>query len=575
MPCQTGAALQALNRPTVSISQPRILYFILWARLNAEPAQRLVRRHGWVAGLYVLIAIVVMWPMFSAGSPPGVDAPTFLHLGWVLEQGLTGNWGIILNDPFWYGGYPYLEAYSPLAYGLLGVSAAVTPIPLEALYRIWLLLAYVSLGVVVYWLALEFRLGRAVAVWSGVVTLASYPVFTGLGLFGWYSTMVALPLGLAAYAMLERAMRLGSTRSALVGGALFGACVLAHHMTGFGLALGFVAWGLYQLVVRTVSLRTLMSLTLWFSAGVVAVSGLWVFFFLKHIIGVGFERELAGNWFFELDELRRAIFARERIRVETYPSYLGWMQVPVALGAVLYALAARARISGAVVFLLMLTWFSLGLDGNPLIRVYPFSGLDVARFALFMVPFMALLAGYLLHEVRNELVAVQNRFRLPGWTASGATMLLALALLAVPAMDVTTARERLAPVAMDDRLDDVYTWLEEETPEDATILAVGFRNWDAYWIPLLTERAIMDGWNDEGAENWETIREMRHMGWFARVNTLRLAEIMGERETDYLVVYQWNFLENPSIFESVLRQDEFLFREAVSWPGITIFERVS
>ena len=330
--------------------------------------------HGWVVGLYLLIGMAVMWPMFSPGNPPGVDAPTFLHLGWVLEKGLTGDWGVILNDPFWYGGYPYLEAYSPLAYGLLGVSATVTPIPVEILYRIWLLLAYAGLGMAVYWLALEFRFGRALAVWAGLVTLASYPMFDGLGVFGWYSTMVALPLGIAAYAMLERAMRLDSSRSALVGGALFGACVLAHHMTGFGLALGFIAWGLYQVGGRTVPLQTLVGLTLWFSAGVMAVSGLWAIFFLKHIIEVGFEREQAGNWIFALDDFRLSLFDRGLIRIETYPSYLGWMQIPAALGAVLYALVTRARISGAAAFLLMLTWFSLGIGGNPLIRVYPFSG---------------------------------------------------------------------------------------------------------------------------------------------------------------------------------------------------------
>jgi hypothetical protein len=559
----------------VSISQPRILHFILWAQRLTGPLQRVIRAHGWVAGLYVLIAIAVMWPMFSAGNPPGVDAPTFLHLGWVLEKGLTGDWGVIFNDPFWYGGYPYIEAYSPLSYGLLGVSAAVTPIPVEILYRIWLLLAYASLGMTVYWLALEFRLGRALAFWTGLVALASYPMFAGLGVFGWYSTMVALPLGLAAYAMLERAMRLGSSRSALAGGALFGACVLAHHMTGFGLALGFIAWGLYQVGGRTVPLRTLAGLTLWFSAGVVAVSGLWVIFFLKHIIEVGFEREQAGNWIFGLDDFRLSLFDRGLIRIETYPSYLGWMQIPAALGAVLYALVTRARISGAVAFLLMLTWFSLGIGGNPLIRMYPFSGLDVARFPLFMAPFMALLAGYLLYAVRNELAALQGHFRLPGWTDSGVTAVLALGFLVVPVMDVMAARDRLAPLVMDDRLEEVFTWLKEETPEDATILAMGFRNWDAYWIPAFTDRAIMDGWNDEGANNWQAVREVRHMGWFARVDTLRLAEIMEERDTDYLVIYQWNFLENPGNFERVVQQDPFLFRELVSWPGITIFERIS
>ena len=61
---------------------------------------------------------LVLLPLFSAGSPPGVDAPTFLHLGWATEQALTGNLGGIVSDRFWYGGFPYLQAYSPLGYGV-------------------------------------------------------------------------------------------------------------------------------------------------------------------------------------------------------------------------------------------------------------------------------------------------------------------------------------------------------------------------------------------------------------------------------------------------------------------------
>ena len=64
---------------------------------------------------------------------------------------------------------------------------------------------------------------------------------------------------------------------------------------------------------------------------------------------------------------------------------------------------------GPAISLIALTWFSLGTAGLPLINYYPFSGLDVARFALFMAPFMALMGGYLLPEVLGAMRAPSNR----------------------------------------------------------------------------------------------------------------------------------------------------------------------
>ena len=84
----------------------------------------------------------------------------------------------------------------------------------------------------------------------------------------------------------------------------------------------------------------------------------------------------------------------------------------------------------------------------------------------------------------------------------------------------------------------------------------------------------MDGWYDEGADDWRTIREMRHMGWFGRVDALRLWEIMGEKDTDYLVMYQWDFWDSPHQYDEVISQDTFLFQERASWPGLVIYERV-
>ena len=65
------------------------------------------------------IAIAALLPYFATGDPPGVDAPTFLHFAWVFEQSLHGSSTGFLNDPWWYGGLPYLQAYSPGGYGLV------------------------------------------------------------------------------------------------------------------------------------------------------------------------------------------------------------------------------------------------------------------------------------------------------------------------------------------------------------------------------------------------------------------------------------------------------------------------
>ena len=541
--------------------------------------------HGLALAVFGLATALVLWPMFGSGSPSGVDAPTFLHLAWVVERALTGGLDRFLTDPYWYGGFPYAQSYPPLGYGLVGLVAAATPIPLEVAYRMVVFVAYGALGASVYWLALEFGLRRVVAVWVGLLVLGSYPLMAGLGIYGWFSTLVALPLGIGAYGLLERANRTGKGRTALFGGALFAGCLLAHHMTAFGLALGLVPWALYHARAGHVSLRVLLSNLALFSAGGLAVGGLWGAFFLAHILHVDFEREIPGNWRFDLNDYRLRLLERRAIGSEVYPAYVGIMPLLMAPAAVLWALLTRARMGGVAVIVITLTWFSLGTTANPLINHYPFSGLDVARFPLFMAPFMALLAGYLVTEVLGDLQALQGRFRLPRWTASGVVGLAAVLLLIFPALDVKEGRTMLSPISPGPELEPAMTWLAEETAEDATVLAVGFRNWDAYWVPQRSGRRIMDGWYDEAAPDWRPIREMRYMGWFGQVDALRLYQIMEDRDTDYLLVYRWEsctiprLCDNSQAYQEVISKDKLLFRERAAWPRITpritIFERVS
>ena len=544
-----------------------------WAVARWPTARALGRDHGGATVLYAAAVTVLMWPMFGPGTPPGVDTPTFLHLAWVTELALTGNLDPVLTDPYWYGGWPYLQAYPPLAYGAVGLLSALSPLPIEISFRVIIFLAYVGLGLAVYGLALEFGLRRSTAVWAGFFSLLSYPLFVSLGIFGWFSTVVALPFGVAGFLMLERALRTGERRTALWSGAALAGSLLAHHMTGFAFGLGLVPWALYHLGSGAYPRRRTLRMLGYAAAAAAATGGVWLVFFVVHITGVGFVREVAGNWVVDLNSMGRRALERSFIGRELYPSYIGLVQVPLALGGVLYALVSRSRAAGAALMLITFTLFSMGQTAMPLIRLYPFSGLDIARFGVFMAPFMALFGALFLESAARDVLALLKRAPPPRVVAAvfGA---VALAVLVIPVQDALEARKTLAPITPLPQVALAMEWLRTETPPGARILNVGFRNWDAWWVPEQSGRPIMDGWNDEGAPEWQSVREVRHMGWFGRVNSLRLYDIMEERETDYVVVYHWHPIDSPALFETALAQDPFLFKRRASWSGLTIFERL-
>jgi hypothetical protein len=532
--------------------------------------RRMAVRHGLVLLIYTVAVGVLMWPMFGPGSPPGVDSPTFLHLGWVVELALTGHLASVFSDPYWYGGWPYAAAYPPLAYGAIGLLSAITPLPIEISFRIWTVFAFVGVGLAVYGLLLEFRVRKPVAVWGGLLALLSYPMFVSLGIFGWYSTVFALPLGIAGFAMAERSLRTMRRRDAVWAGALLAASMLAHHMTGFGFGMAMAPWALYRLGPRRTRPRIFQQLVTLAVVLLVAISP-WVIFFVPHLINVGFEREIAGIWNVNAEQMVRRSLARSFIGNETYPSYIGMVHIPLAIAGLVHAISGQQRAVGPGILLLVFTWVAFGAP--PVIHIYPLSGLDVARFIVFMAPFMAVMAAVFVDALLDDLYHFRARIHLPSEVISVVAGAVSLALLMIPVQDGLEARWTLTPVQRTPEVDLAFDWIKENTEPDAKVLAVGFRNWDDWWVPEQTGRRVMDGWNDEGADVWRSVREVRHMGWFGTVHSLRLYSIMDDLETDYLLIYHWKPLDSPQLFEASAGQNPFLFARAASWPGVTLFER--
>jgi len=282
-----------------------------------------VVRQGAVTSAFLALALVVGWPLFGGDFPPGVDTPTFLHLGWVTQQAVTGNLDKPFTDNYWYGGFPYLQAYSPLGYGAVGLVSAVTWLDVPTVHRIALVIAFVGLGLATYWLALEMGLRWWAAVLAGALTMMAYPVVEAFFFWGWFSSLVALPIVIVSYILLERSLRTQKIWVAALGGFLLALGLLTHHMTAFALALGLVAWAIFHLAARTYPLVRFAKITTAYVGVAIVVSLPWAIPFLIYWFEVGFERSVPGNWAFSLGEYREALLSRSNIGSFFYPSYLG------------------------------------------------------------------------------------------------------------------------------------------------------------------------------------------------------------------------------------------------------------
>lgn len=517
----------------------------------------------------VVVAFVSLIPYFASGDPPGVDAPTFLHFGWVFEQSLLGSGGSFFTDEWWYGGLPYLQAYSPGGYGAAGLLSAITPLEIATAFKLVMAVSLAGTAATTYWLGRTLRLSPLYAFFAAALLLLSYPVIAGVGIFGWLPTLASMPFAMAAYVYVEKWTASRNSRHAMYAGALLGVSLFAHHMTAiaFGIA---VSVRLAVFVLDTPTgwrdgwKQVRRSLVL-FTAGAAVTSAWWGVPFLVNTISVGFQRELPGNWEFGVSTFATALFDRGRIGVETFPSYIGIVQGVLGIAGAIYAIIYRTRFRGVAIAAVVLFWFSTGASANPLVRVYPFSGFDVSRFAFYVAPLLALLSAAAVRAA----VQSQDLRKYPALPVVAVAVLLIL-----PVLDAVASHEVLEPVDEPQAVTESINWISENVPADSKILAVGYRNWDGYWIPQRAGTPIMDGWYDEGAENWRNVRDYRLMGWLGNVDADRLHEIMVAEETEYLVIMLWDTTESPRLFQSAVTERLDLFELRANLDDAFVYRRL-
>ena len=556
---------------------------LLLNRTSHHPLGRLLLgRTGvsvfWKAGIFIafcLLGLLLVWPIIGPDYPPGVDTPTFLHLSWVTKLAASGDLSNPFRDPYWYGGFPYMVSYPPLGYGLVGVISFVTRLDLVNVYVAVLIMAYGGLAAATYWLATELGLRRWTAALSGILVALAYPVLNSIFLWGWFTSLLALPLGLVSYVLLEKALRTGAWGPAAWGGGCMALSILTHHMTGISLGLGMVGWLVYHGISGQWPRRKLAISSGLFVAVTALVVLPWGVPFIIHVLDVGFRREVPGLWVLDLATYRSNVTDASLIGAHVYPSYLGTTLTILAIGGTIFALLERQRLAGPAIMLLVLVKFSMGANLNPLIKLYPFSGLDAARFHLYMVPIMAILGAAIVERsfgLVKQLWPTMSRslrYSLP--------IAAVLAILAFPAKDAWRARDFMEPYQGKEPVADAIGWFEDlPAPEDGardSVYSVGLWTWHTFLLPHLADQPLIDGWHDEGAPNVRQIRELRLMGWTGEVDIGRAHQILREQGAGYVLVKRVSEypVERSEIFLQGLEERPEWFEKREQWGDVAVF----
>ena len=544
------------------------------ARVMLGPAWLTAYRGLGILGAFSALSAVLIWPIFGPDYPPGVDTPTFLHLSWVTKLAVSGDLANPFSDPYWYGGFPYLEAYPPLGYGLVGTLSFVTRIDLVIVYTVVLVIAHGGLAAATYWLALELGVKRWSAVLAGVLAAAAYPVLASVFLWGWFTSVMALPLGLAGLLLLERSLRTGDWKPASWGGLCMAGSILTHHMTGLSIGLGMVGWFAYHAATGVYSRRQVALFSTLFVAVTALVVLPWGVPFMLHILDAGFRREVPGLWMPGISSFQENLTDVGLIGAHTYPSYMGTSLMVLAIGGTVYALMERRRMAGIAGVLLVLTWFSLGANYNPLIKVYPFSGLDAARFHLFMVPFMAVLSATLVERTAGLLTDLwPSVYRSARYVP---VVALLAAVLAFPVKDALQAQDSMAPYKVNGQAEDAIEWLTLQRggeAEGGPIYSIGLWTWHSFLIPYLGGQPLVDGWHDEGANNVEKIRELRLMGWTGDINIERAYSILTELGATHVLVNRDSDypIERSGAFWDGFEAHPDRFQKRDQWGDVAVF----
>jgi len=218
--------------------------------------------------LAVLLVIIVIkffaaFPLDNTSIPGGTDVAHFFTNTWYVS-----TYGLTKWNYFWYGGFPFLRYYPPLAFLITGLIAKVIGALLA--YKLVNNLFVILIPLAFYSFLHEFKLSREKEI-VALITFSFIPIFAYFLADGRFPTLINVFIALLYWKFLKRSLDSKKFYNISIAAVLLNLSLITHHTTTFLFILISSAWAFiyrtnFETIKKLLAIGILtLALTAWWS----------------------------------------------------------------------------------------------------------------------------------------------------------------------------------------------------------------------------------------------------------------------------------------------------------------------
>lgn len=222
--------------------------------------------------LLILLAVIVIkfftgFPLDGTSFPGGTDVAHFFTNTWYLD-----TYGVTKWNYWWYGGFPFLKVYPPIAFLLTAfVGKAVGAlVAYKFVNNLFLALDVLAF----YFFVREFKLSKEKEIVSTII-FAFIPIFAYFFVDGRFPTLINVFFALLYWKFLKRSLDTGKFSDISIAALFISISLLTHHTTTFLFIAISSAWA----IIYKPRLETIKKLLI-IGVMTLAITAWWTFPFL-------------------------------------------------------------------------------------------------------------------------------------------------------------------------------------------------------------------------------------------------------------------------------------------------------
>lgn len=447
-----------------------------------------------------VVTIIAASPLLYNANLPANDSTSHLFKSWLIRYELD-NFGKVFDwNQFWYAGSPAFRFYPPLAYFAVAGLSYLIPLPIYTVYKLSIVLSYLLLAFSTYYLARTLKFSKILSAVISALTVTSPLVASATGAFGWIPTMFAFSFLPLALAFVIKSFETHKLREIVIASLLTSIIILTHHVTAYFLL--FIILLIYFGKIIFIEKNSLRK-----NSRTLAYFGILVFL-------------LTMSWTIPLiSEFEFSNFQKTTFTIDPVQAFLTFVSSGCRTFSCLTSITPELLSLALIGF--ALTFISISADQNKihfvpthdknylyiflvfigslvilfspifgLNKLIPFGeSVDYGRFALFLLPSLALLAGIFVNKIPNYKI------------------ILLLLISAIIFYHMFLSVWRLEAYLLEDSVlphpgvKDPYEPLRRTT--EGRVQTYGlFGPGIVSALPMMTQKQMISGWYHQGSYNY-------------------------------------------------------------------------